>query len=65
MPRYPLLIPACLGAELHAQQCLSLLCHPQLLDDDVAKVVDTVNHRLIKLGRRRILRIVARPRSPF
>ena len=30
-------------AESHAQQCLSLPCHPQLRDDDVATVVSTIN----------------------
>jgi dTDP-4-amino-4,6-dideoxygalactose transaminase len=29
--------------ERHAKQCLSLPCHPQLTDDDVAKVIAAVN----------------------
>lgn len=31
------------SAESHANQCLSLPCHPQLHDDDVAKVIATIN----------------------
>jgi dTDP-4-amino-4,6-dideoxygalactose transaminase len=31
------------NAESHAKQCLSLPCHPQLHDDDVAKVIATIN----------------------
>jgi dTDP-4-amino-4,6-dideoxygalactose transaminase len=31
------------NAESHAEQCLSLPCHPQLRDDDVARVVSTIN----------------------
>lgn len=30
-------------AQTHADQCLSLPCHPQLSDEDVAKVIDAVN----------------------
>jgi dTDP-4-amino-4,6-dideoxygalactose transaminase len=30
-------------AESHAEQCLSLPCHPQLRDDDVATVISTIN----------------------
>lgn len=30
-------------AETHADECLSLPCHPQLTDDDVATVADAVN----------------------
>jgi dTDP-4-amino-4,6-dideoxygalactose transaminase len=30
-------------AERHARTCLSLPCHPQLSDDDVARVADAVN----------------------
>jgi dTDP-4-amino-4,6-dideoxygalactose transaminase len=29
--------------ERHAQQCLSLPCHPQMSDDDVDRVIDAVN----------------------
>jgi dTDP-4-amino-4,6-dideoxygalactose transaminase len=29
--------------QTHADQCLSLPCHPQLSDEDVAKVIDAVN----------------------
>ena len=32
------------NAELHAQQCLSLPCHPQLCDEDVAMIISTLNH---------------------
>ena len=31
------------SAESHAEQCLSLPCHPQLHDDDVAKIIATIN----------------------
>ena len=31
------------NAESHAKQCLSLPCHPQLRDDDVLKIVATIN----------------------
>jgi dTDP-4-amino-4,6-dideoxygalactose transaminase len=30
-------------AELHARQCLSLPCHPQLSDDEVARVINSIN----------------------
>jgi dTDP-4-amino-4,6-dideoxygalactose transaminase len=31
------------NAESHAEQCLSLPCHPQLSDDDVVKIIAAVN----------------------
>src|SRR5438094_892447 len=31
------------AAASHADQCLSLPCHPQLHDDDVAKITATIN----------------------
>jgi dTDP-4-amino-4,6-dideoxygalactose transaminase len=31
------------NAESHAEHCLSLPCHPQLHDDDVAKIIATIN----------------------
>jgi len=31
------------NAESHAERCLSLPCHPQLHDDDVAKIIATIN----------------------
>jgi dTDP-4-amino-4,6-dideoxygalactose transaminase len=40
MARDPLGLP---HTERHAAQCLSLPCHPQLTDDDVAKVISAVN----------------------
>lgn len=35
-------------SEMHAQTCLSLPCHPQMTDDDVAMVINAVNS--FKLG---------------
>jgi len=31
------------NAELHAQQCFSIPCHPQMSDNDVAKVIGVIN----------------------
>ena len=31
------------NSELHAQQCLSLPCHPQLRDEDVARIIAAIN----------------------
>ena len=31
------------NAESHAEQCLSLPCHPQLRDDEVEKIIATIN----------------------
>jgi dTDP-4-amino-4,6-dideoxygalactose transaminase len=31
------------NADLHADQCLSIPCHPQLLDDEVLQVIDAIN----------------------
>jgi dTDP-4-amino-4,6-dideoxygalactose transaminase len=31
------------NADLHAQQCVSIPCHPQLTDKNVAQVIDTIN----------------------
>jgi dTDP-4-amino-4,6-dideoxygalactose transaminase len=31
------------NTEAHAARCLSLPCHPQMTDEDVARVVDVVN----------------------
>ncbi len=31
------------NAESHAKQCLSLPCHPQLRDDEVGKIITTIN----------------------
>jgi dTDP-4-amino-4,6-dideoxygalactose transaminase len=31
------------AAELHARECLSLPCHPQMGDDEVAQVIEAVN----------------------
>ena len=31
------------ASELHAATCLSLPCHPQMSDSDIAKVIDSVN----------------------
>jgi dTDP-4-amino-4,6-dideoxygalactose transaminase len=31
------------NSEVHAAQCLSLPCHPQMSDDDVSTVVQAVN----------------------
>ncbi|MBD2187102.1 DegT/DnrJ/EryC1/StrS family aminotransferase [Pseudanabaena mucicola] len=32
-----------INSEYHAQTCLSIPCHPQMSDDDVNKVIETVN----------------------
>jgi dTDP-4-amino-4,6-dideoxygalactose transaminase len=32
------------ASETHAVECLSLPCHPQMLEDDVTKVIDVVNN---------------------
>jgi dTDP-4-amino-4,6-dideoxygalactose transaminase len=31
------------NSEIHAQRCLSLPCHPQMIDEDVANVISAVN----------------------
>lgn len=31
------------AAEQHAAQCLSIPCHPQMSDDDINKVIDSIN----------------------
>ncbi|MFZ0918234.1 MAG: DegT/DnrJ/EryC1/StrS family aminotransferase, partial [Candidatus Udaeobacter sp.] len=31
------------NAESHAKQCLSIPCHPQLRDDEVGKIITTIN----------------------
>ena len=40
MPRDP---KGLVHAEAHAAHCVSLPCHPQMSDDDVARVIDAVN----------------------
>ena len=31
------------NAESHAAACLSIPCHPQMIDDEVARVVEAIN----------------------
>jgi len=42
--RDPRVAPTGLSAsEVHADTCISIPCHPQLCDDDVSKVIATIN----------------------